>query len=120
MASSTDIVTADLHSDRAATRARFRLWLCAGIIMFTLALTLFSAFAGSLRSAHIHLDVQSMRQRLVSQVHCPTEIGFPRWGKMLMRREPVGRRRLPCLHFTESVVDRPGAALRRFAVVLPG
>lgn len=78
---------------------------------------------GFLRTAHIHLDVQSKRQRLVTQLYFPAELDFLRQDKVLMKDMSLqGSDAFPPYIFAERVAAgsqiEPGAAHWRFDVVL--
>ncbi|MBA4752763.1 MAG: hypothetical protein H2055_11125 [Sphingopyxis sp.] len=78
---------------------------------------------GFLRTAHIHLDVQSKRQRLVTQLYFPAELDFLRQDKVLMKDLSLsGSDTFPPYIFAQRVAAgsqiEPGAAHWRFDVVL--
>lgn len=78
---------------------------------------------GFLRAAHIHLDVQSKQQRLITQLYFPAELDFLRQDKVLMKDMSLsGADCFPPYIFAEKVAAgsqiEAGAAHWRFDVVL--
>ena len=80
---------------------------------------------GFLRAAHIHLDVLSKRQRLVTQLYFPAELDFLRQDKVLMKDMSLsGAADFPAYIFAEAVAAgsqiEHGAAHWRFDIVMLG
>ncbi len=80
---------------------------------------------GFQRAAHIHLDVQSKRQRLVTQLYFPAALDFLRQDKVLMHDMGMSATDVfPAYIFAQAVAAgsqiEPGAAHWRFDVVLGG
>lgn len=80
---------------------------------------------GFKRAAHIHLDVQSKRQRLVTQLYFPAELDLLRQDKVLMHDMGMSATDTFPRHIFAQAVPagsqiEPGAAHWRFDVVLLG